>query len=83
MQPLLDISNLSKSFGPTRAPNNVDLTLPRQKVHAIVGESGAGKSTLIKVLVGARLRDVGQILLEGIAQRTYTMANKGLHFCMI
>lgn len=49
-----------------------------QEVHAIVGESGAGKSTLIKVLAGARLRDAGQILLEGIAQRTYTMASKGL-----
>jgi ribose transport system ATP-binding protein len=66
MQPLLDIRNLSKSFGPTRALHDVDLTLQRQEIHAIVGENGAGKSTLIKILAGAHTKDAGQILLEGV-----------------
>jgi ABC-type sugar transport system ATPase subunit len=59
--------NLSKSFGRTRAVDNVSLTLRPGFVHAIVGENGAGKSTLLRMLAGAIPPDAGEMLLDGKA----------------
>jgi len=63
--PLLKMSNIGISFPGVRALNNVDFTLRRGEVHALMGENGAGKSTLIKVLTGVYRMDGGSIALEG------------------
>jgi simple sugar transport system ATP-binding protein len=63
--PLVEIRQLSKRFPGVQALLNVDLTLRRGEVHALMGENGAGKSTLIKVLTGVHLRDEGAIRLDG------------------
>ncbi|MBR3333040.1 MAG: sugar ABC transporter ATP-binding protein [Clostridia bacterium] len=57
---------ISKSFPGTKALNNVDFTLRKGEIHALMGENGAGKSTLIKVLTGVYPKDAGQIFVEGI-----------------
>ncbi|HJN83865.1 MAG TPA: ATP-binding cassette domain-containing protein, partial [Verrucomicrobiota bacterium] len=44
--PLLEVTALEKQFPGVRALHNVDLTLNRDEVLAVVGENGAGKSTL-------------------------------------
>jgi ribose transport system ATP-binding protein len=56
---------VKKSFGPTCALREVDLSVRRGEVHALIGENGAGKSTLMKVLSGAHRPDGGYMLLEG------------------
>lgn len=56
--------NISKSFPGVRALQNVDFTLRKGEIHALMGENGAGKSTLIKVLTGVHPKDSGQIFLE-------------------
>src|SRR5204863_3943444 len=48
-----------------RALDDVDFTLRRGEIHALMGENGAGKSTLIKVITGVYRRDRGEILLSG------------------
>lgn len=63
---LLSINNLNKSFS-TPVLKNVNLTIERGEIHAIVGENGAGKSTLVNILTGLLRRDSGQILLHGVA----------------
>jgi simple sugar transport system ATP-binding protein len=45
---------------------DVDFTLRKGEIHALMGENGAGKSTLIKVLTGVYSKDTGQIYVEGI-----------------
>jgi ribose transport system ATP-binding protein len=69
---MLALTNISKSFGATRAVNGVSLTAHKGMVLGLVGENGAGKSTLIKIAGGAVAPDEGGIELGGtpIAPRT-------------
>jgi len=62
---LLELRGICKSFPGVCALNNVDFTLARGEIHALLGQNGAGKSTLIKVLTGVCRRDAGVILLDG------------------
>ena len=63
---ILTMRGICKSFPGVKALNNVDFTLRRGTIHALMGENGAGKSTLIKVLTGIYPMDAGQIHIEGI-----------------
>jgi simple sugar transport system ATP-binding protein len=62
---VLSMRNISKTFPGVRALHNVDFTLNKGEIHALMGENGAGKSTLIKVLTGVHSKDSGQIYIEG------------------
>jgi len=64
---ILTMSNISKFFPGVNALENVDFSLKRGEVHALLGENGAGKSTLIKVLTGVEHPDTGKIELNGEA----------------
>ena len=63
--PLVEMRDISKSFGPVRSLDGVDLSLAPGEVLGVVGDNGAGKSTLMKVLAGAVVPDDGQILVGG------------------
>lgn len=62
---MLNIEQLSKSFGPIRAVDNVSFALPPASVSILAGADGAGKSTLLKMLLGLVLKDRGTIFLKG------------------
>ena len=63
--PLLQIRGLAKTFPGVKALDDVDLTVRRGEIHALLGENGAGKSTLIKVLTGVYPRSAGTFALDG------------------
>src|ERR1043166_2772447 len=63
--PRLRVIGIAKSFGATRALNNVSMEIAPGEVHALIGENGAGKSTLMKILSGAEGADAGSIELDG------------------
>ncbi|RMC33781.1 sugar ABC transporter ATP-binding protein [Paracoccus alkanivorans] len=64
--PLLEMRNISKTFGAVKALRDVSLSAWPGEVHALMGENGAGKSTLMKVLSGAYVADRGgEILVDG------------------
>jgi ribose transport system ATP-binding protein len=60
---ILELKSISKTFGKTKALDNVDFDLYPGEIHCLVGENGAGKSTLIKILSGAETPDHGEIKL--------------------
>jgi len=62
---LLEIKGLNKIFPGVKALTNVDFTLQKSEIHALMGENGAGKSTVIKVLTGVYKRDGGTIKFNG------------------
>ncbi|MBD3346897.1 MAG: ATP-binding cassette domain-containing protein [Chitinivibrionales bacterium] len=65
--PILHMKKISKRFGAVKALKNVDLTVDKGSVHALIGENGAGKSTLMKILSGALRPDYGTVALDGCA----------------
>jgi ribose transport system ATP-binding protein len=62
---LLEMRDVSKSFGATRALDGVSLGVEYGEVRALIGENGAGKSTLMKILAGAYRPDSGSMSLAG------------------
>jgi len=59
--PLLELRNLSKSFGALKVTDNVSLTVVPGEVHALIGPNGAGKSCLIGQISGELLPDEGEV----------------------
>jgi len=63
--PILDIRNLSKSFGGLKATDGVSLDLRAGEIHALIGPNGAGKTTLIHQISGGLKPDAGSIRFLG------------------
>jgi rhamnose transport system ATP-binding protein len=61
----LEVRGLGKSFGATRALDEVSVAVRTGTVHAFVGENGAGKSTLGKIIAGVFPQDQGDLVLRG------------------
>ncbi|HAV8203753.1 TPA: sugar ABC transporter ATP-binding protein [Escherichia coli] len=60
----LQMKHITKRFPGVLALNDVQFTLRRGEVHALLGENGAGKSTLMKILSGVYQPDEGEIIFE-------------------
>ena len=65
VSPILELTNINKSFGHVQANKNINLKINKGTIHGIIGENGAGKSTLMKVLAGAYSADAGDFFLDG------------------
>ena len=63
--PLLEIRDLTKTFGFVEALTDVDFEVRSGEIMALVGDNGAGKSTLIKCIAGIHGYDKGTILFDG------------------
>ncbi|GAA4834417.1 sugar ABC transporter ATP-binding protein [Paenibacillus vulneris] len=66
---LLEVSQVSKSYGGVQALIDCDFSCRRGEVHALLGENGAGKSTLVKLLCGVVSPDTGSIRFKGEEMR--------------
>ena len=65
---VLEMRHIYKTFPGVKALQDVDFTLQKGEIHALMGENGAGKSTLIKVLTGVEEFEAGEIRMEGNEQ---------------
>lgn len=62
---ILDMQNITKIFPGVKANDNVNLSIKKGEIHALVGENGAGKTTLMNVLYGLYEPEGGQVFYEG------------------
>ncbi|HRI02897.1 MAG TPA: ABC transporter ATP-binding protein [Pyrinomonadaceae bacterium] len=62
---MLELRNITKTFGNVTANNDVSLTVHKGTIHAIVGENGAGKSTIMRIAYGFYKADSGEIMVDG------------------
>ena len=65
VSPILELKNISKSFGHVQANKNINLKINRGTIHGIIGENGAGKSTLMSIVYGLYQADNGIINING------------------
>ena len=63
---MLQMCNVTKTFGKFKALDNLTMTVPRGAVYGLVGPNGAGKSTAIRHITGVYRPDSGSITVEGI-----------------
>ncbi len=68
----LRVSELRKSYGPTRALDAASVTFQGGSVHTVLGENGSGKSTLIKALSGVVVPDAGTIAIDDTPMRRFS-----------
>lgn len=62
---MIRIQELSKSYGPVKALENVSCSIPKGQIYGLVGANGAGKSTLLRLCAGIYKADKGSITLHG------------------
>nr|MBA3950842.1 ATP-binding cassette domain-containing protein [Rubrobacter sp.] len=62
---VLEMRDITKTFGPVKANDNISLRLGRGEILGLLGENGAGKSTLMKILYGLYKPDSGTVIVEG------------------
>lgn len=63
--PLLEVKNLTKSFGGFEALKGVNLSVEKGGIHALIGPNGAGKTTLLNIINGLERPTTGEIFFEG------------------
>jgi branched-chain amino acid transport system permease protein len=63
--PILEVHDVSKSFGALRAVDGVSLTVAARSLHGLMGPNGAGKTTLFNIVSGFLPADGGRVLLSG------------------
>lgn len=62
---ILDVKNLSISFGGLKAVDDFNVTIEKGQLYGLIGPNGAGKTTIFNLLTGVYKPDSGQILLDG------------------
>ena len=65
MEYAIELKGISKSFGPVAANKNINLSLAKGEILALLGENGSGKTTLMNMLSGIYMPDSGSIFIEG------------------
>jgi branched-chain amino acid transport system ATP-binding protein len=63
--PILEVRNLSKSYGGVKAVNNVSFSVNRGEIVGLIGPNGAGKTTSFNAIAGAEKPTKGEVFLEG------------------
>lgn len=70
---LIEVKNMCKNFGPTRALRDVDVKFYRGQIRGLVGENGSGKSTITSIMSGMQKATSGEMVYKGQSWNPSTM----------
>lgn len=73
---MIEVKNLSKSFGDLEVLKDITFTFEKNKVNQIIGQSGSGKSVLTKCMVGLHQPDQGEVLFDGRAMNQLSTSER-------
>ena len=62
----IELQNVSKTFGSTRALSNISATIVEDKIYGLLGRNGAGKTTLLNIITNRLFADRGRVLIDGV-----------------
>lgn len=62
---MIEMTGITKSFSGNKVLKDVQFSLEKGEIHALMGENGAGKSTMMKILTGIYERDAGEVKVRG------------------
>lgn len=65
MEAMIEIKNLTKSYGKLKALDDINITMQRGQSISLLGPNGSGKTTLIKSILGLVIPEQGQIEING------------------
>ena len=68
---MIEMTGISKAFDGNTVLTDVQFSLQKGEIHALMGENGAGKSTLMKILTGIHTHDTGEIKFKGEIGRAH------------
>lgn len=70
MEPMIQVSNLSKSYSNLSVIQNINISVSKGEIFGLLGENGAGKSTTIECILGTKKPDKGTISILGMNPQT-------------
>lgn len=89
MENIIEINNVSKTYGNYKALNDISIKIPKQSIYGLLGPNGAGKTTLIRMLNQITAPDEGEIIFNGeklnrnhISEIGYLPEERGLYKTM-
>ena len=62
---MIEVKNVTKTFGDFKALDGLELTVPKGAVYGLVGPNGAGKTTILKTIAGIYKQTEGEVLING------------------
>jgi ABC-2 type transport system ATP-binding protein len=75
---MIEVENLSRSYGSVRAVNSVSFTIPAGEIVGLLGHNGAGKTTIMKMLSGYLEPSAGSIRINGLDVATHAQEVQGM-----
>ena len=77
---MIDIRNITKSFGALQVLKGIDLHIDKGEVVSIVGPSGAGKTTLLQIIGTLDRPDTGTVQVDG-GTRIWVLCSSFISYC--
>lgn len=76
MENVLEVRDLTKTYGDKTAVDGISLTVAPGEIHGFIGHNGSGKTTTIRAVVGVMAFDSGEVLIDGLSVREKPVACK-------
>lgn len=76
----VELRHVEKHFGDFHASKDINITIPRGKLAALLGPSGSGKTTILRMIAGLEHPDSGDILIDGKVVNNIPGSERGIGF---
>ena len=76
----IELKNINKSYGDFKASDDVNFSIEKGKLVALLGPSGSGKTTILRMIAGLEHPDSGEIIIDGKTVNNVPASKRGIGF---